>query len=81
MEANRITTGSLGALVNNALVIAILNLISLNWEVVVHHIGRSANGVVDSLARLCFGAPIETVTFVEPHVEAPMLKYYPKKRN
>ncbi|KAL4386195.1 hypothetical protein GQ457_09G008270 [Hibiscus cannabinus] len=70
LEASRIMTGVSGALVDNSLVIAIRNLLSFNWEVEVHHIGRSANGVADSLARMYRGAPIGIATFAEPPTDA-----------
>ncbi|KAL4363421.1 hypothetical protein GQ457_04G013320 [Hibiscus cannabinus] len=46
-------------LIDNAPVIAIRNLLSYNWEVEVRHIGRAANGVADSLARMMRGAQLE----------------------
>ncbi|KAL4312018.1 hypothetical protein GQ457_01G052780 [Hibiscus cannabinus] len=70
LEASRIMTGVSGALVDNSLVIVIRNLLSFNWGVKVRHIGRSANGVADSLARLYRGTPIGIVTFAEPPTDA-----------
>ncbi|KAK8980236.1 hypothetical protein V6N11_061450 [Hibiscus sabdariffa] len=51
---------------------AIRTQLSLNWKVEVYHIGHSANGVADSLARLLHGAPIGSLTFAEPPVKAAM---------
>ncbi|KAL4284355.1 hypothetical protein GQ457_16G011300 [Hibiscus cannabinus] len=70
LEASKIVAGSSPILIDNSLVIAIRNLLSYNWEVEVRHIGRAANGVADSLARMLRGAPIGSEMFVEPPMEA-----------
>ncbi|KAK9027352.1 hypothetical protein V6N11_067190 [Hibiscus sabdariffa] len=36
------------------------------WDIVINHISRKANGVADGLARLSRGAPVGIVYFQEP---------------
>ncbi|KAL4278978.1 hypothetical protein GQ457_03G027870 [Hibiscus cannabinus] len=72
LEASRIVTGISRALVDHSLVGAICTQLSLNWEVEICHIGRTANGVADSLANLARGKSVGSITFVECLIEAVM---------
>ncbi|KAK9035137.1 hypothetical protein V6N11_077186 [Hibiscus sabdariffa] len=70
-EAFRILT-TLRDLFNHALVLLIRKYLGRNWEVVVHYISSEANGVADTLVRICHEKPIGVIIFSSPPAEAAM---------
>ncbi|KAK8994649.1 hypothetical protein V6N11_045724 [Hibiscus sabdariffa] len=66
MEVARILNRSSNAFSENAMVLSIGAVFTLDWEIVARHIPRTANGVADRLAKLSRGLTDEEFQFTEP---------------
>ncbi|KAK9027642.1 hypothetical protein V6N11_067467 [Hibiscus sabdariffa] len=69
MEAARILQHQSDALSDHALVSALRQLLSHDWDLEFKHIHCSTNGVADGLACLTCGAPVGAWNFRKPPTE------------